>query len=475
MDVTIIGTGYVGLVTGACLAELGHTVSCLDVDEQKIRTLQAGHMPIYEPGLEELVGRERASGRLRFTTRYDETVPHADAVFICVGTPSLPNGQTDTTYLEAAARSIGEHLPEKFCVVVNKSTVPIGSGDWVGMLVRQGLARQSSNARTTTRTAAAAAGAAGDAASVAVTEAPTAPGGELRFEVVSNPEFLREGSAIGDALNPDRIVVGAESPAAIERMRELYDPLLQRCASTGREVPFVVTDRTSAEMVKYAANAFLATKISFVNEIANICEKVGADVQDVARGIGLDNRIGPGFLSAGIGWGGSCFPKDLAALCHTAAEYGYEARILAAAQDVNTAQIHGVVRKLQERLKLVKGKRIALLGIAFKPGTDDVRAAPALTIARKLAEQGAEVRACDPQAVEQARRQQMPAELFTDPYAAAEDADAVILVTEWAEYLDLDWARLRETMRRPLIVDGRNALDRSSLLWHGFDYCGIGR
>jgi UDPglucose 6-dehydrogenase len=463
MRITVVGTGYVGLVTGACLAHLGHQVACMDVDSEKVRALRAGKVPIYEPGLDELVAAESQDGRLRFSDRYEECIPDADAIFICVGTPSLPDGQADMSYVEAAARSIGANLNGGYRVIINKSTVPIGSGDWVGMLVRQGVAQHAGAAVERSWGAEARGGVA------------TGPSSEPAFDIVSNPEFLREGSAIRDALNPDRIVIGAESERAVERMRELYAPLTARTAREGREVPFIVTDRASAEMIKYAANAFLATKISFINEIGAICERVGADVLEVARGIGLDHRIGGAFLSAGIGWGGSCFPKDLASLVHTGREYGHEARLLNAVRQVNAEQRVVVIRKLQERLKLIKGKTIALWGLAFKPGTDDLRDAPAILIAERLVELGAEVRAFDPQAMEAARRLKVKAELCPDPYAAARGADAVVLVTEWPEFTKVDWSRLRDEMRRPLIVDGRNALDRAGLLWHGFDYCGIGR
>jgi UDPglucose 6-dehydrogenase len=293
--------------------------------------------------------------------------------------------------------------------------------------------------------------------------------------VVSNPEFLREGTAIADALNPDRIVIGADAPRAVETMRRLYAPLLERCEAEGHTVPFIVTDRASAEMIKYAANAFLATKISFINEIANLCDRVGADVQQVAQGLGFDHRIGRAFLYAGIGWGGSCFPKDLASLISTAQEYDYGAPLLRATVEVNTFQRRSVIRRLQERLKLIKGKTIAVWGLAFKPGTDDLRDAPSLFLIQRLAELGAQVRAYDPQALEAAGRLNLPAQLCTDPYASAEDADAVLLVTEWPEFASIDWDRLHRQMRRPLVIDGRNALDRTDLLSRGFEYCGIGR
>jgi len=456
MRISVVGTGYVGLVTGACLAHLGHEVVCMDVDQEKIRVLASGGVPIYEPGLEQLMAGEVAAGRLRFTDQYRKAIPEADVVYVCVGTPSLPDGQADMSYVESAAHSLGEHLGAHYTVIINKSTVPIGSGDWVGMLVRQGVAQRTNGGATN-----------GGATN----------GGARKpaFDIVSNPEFLREGSAISDALKPDRIVIGAESPEAIERMRELYEPLLVENRTHGREVPFIVTDRASAEMIKYAANAFLATKISFINEIANICERVGADVREVARGIGLDNRIGSAFLQAGIGWGGSCFPKDLASLIHTAGEYQYEAQLLDAVRTVNAHQRMVVVRKLQERLKLIKGKTIALWGLAFKPGTDDLRDAPALQIAERLAEMGATVRAFDPEAGEAAARRGLRAELAADPYAAAEEADAVVLITEWPEFTTIDWDRLGAVMHRRFIVDGRNALDQAVLERHGFEYCGIGR
>jgi UDPglucose 6-dehydrogenase len=469
MNISIIGAGYVGLVTGACLAHMGHEVTCLDADEAKIRGLQAGRLPIYEPGLDELVTDEAASGRLRFVTEYADAVPSAEAVFICVGTPSLPTGQADTSYVEAAARSVGAHLGPQFCVIINKSTVPIGSGDWVGMLVRQGVAQRRAHAAVP---ALLHSGGAASGTTAVIDAPPVAPAAS--YEVISNPEFLREGSAIADALSPDRIVIGAENERAVEQMRALYGPLLERNAAQGREVPFIVTDRASAEMIKYAANAFLATKISFINEIANICERVGANVKEVSQGIGLDARIGSSFLSAGIGWGGSCFPKDLASLSHTAREYDYHARLLDVVQDVNNAQRMVVIRKLQERLKLIKGKTIALWGLAFKPGTDDLRAAPALVLAEKLSALGATVRAYDPQAMDAARRAGVHAQLCLDPYDAAQDADAVLLITEWPEFQDVNWSRLASVMRRPLVVDGRNVLDRAEILWHGFEYCGIG-
>ncbi|MBM3457374.1 MAG: UDP-glucose/GDP-mannose dehydrogenase family protein [Armatimonadetes bacterium] len=466
MQVTVIGTGYVGLVTSACLAHLGHSVVGLDNDPEKVRSLQAGRAPFFEPDLQPLLESELGKGRLRFTDQYREAIPEAEAVFICVGTPSGPDGRADMKFVQAAARSVGEHLGPHYTVLINKSTVPIGSGDWVGMLVRQGVARRATaGARPQTQAA--------PSGGIAVLTGPEES--EVSFDVVSNPEFLREGTAIQDALNPDRIVVGVDDERAIARMKELYRPLLERNAAEGRAVPFVVMDRASAEMVKYAANAFLATKISFINEVANLCERVGANVEEVAQGIGLDRRIGSAFLRAGIGWGGSCFPKDLASLAHTAREYGCETRLLDAARDVNAAQRWIVVRKLQDQLKRIQGKTLALWGLAFKPGTDDLRDAPALEIGARLLELGAEVRAYDPEAGEAARRRDLGFDICSSALEAARDADAVVLLTEWPEFRETDWVALRDVMRRPLIVDGRNTLDRATLLWHGFEYCGVGR
>ncbi|MBI3910765.1 MAG: UDP-glucose/GDP-mannose dehydrogenase family protein [Armatimonadetes bacterium] len=485
MRITVVGTGYVGLVTSVCLAHIGHEVIGLDVDEAKIACLQAGDLPIYEGGLEPLMREQMRVGRLRFEHDYAQAIPDAEAIFICVGTPALPDGSADTRAVQAAAEAIGAHLGPGYTVIVNKSTVPVGSGDWVGMLVREGAGRA-----TGCRTRSAAGVTAAVAAAARWSEAER-PSSEVapRFAVVANPEFLREGSALRDALHPDRIVIGADDEDAVAVMRHIYARLIEQrfrpvfsdvdppdgVETSSPPVPFVVTDRTSAELIKYAANAFLATKISFVNEIANICERVGADVREVARGIGLDRRIGASFLSAGIGWGGSCFPKDLASLVQIARDYGHECRLLEAARAVNQEQRLVVVRKLQERLKVLKGKTVALWGLAFKPGTDDIRDAPALAIARRLVDLSVRVVAYDPVAGDAFQAQVPEVRIARDPYAAAEEADAVVLVTEWPEFAGIDWRRLRSLMRRPLIVDGRNFLDDAALLWHGFEYCGIGR
>ncbi|HEY9642337.1 MAG TPA: UDP-glucose/GDP-mannose dehydrogenase family protein, partial [Coleofasciculaceae cyanobacterium] len=356
MRVCVIGTGYVGLVTGVCLAHIGHHVICVDNNEAKVQLMQSGQSPIFEPGLSELMQDAIQAGSIEFTTDLEAGVTHGEVLFIAVGTPPLPTGESDTRYVEAVARGIGFNLNGGYKVIVNKSTVPIGSGDWVRMLVLDGVAERQQAVVTSGSTA---------TAEVAVD-----------FDVVSNPEFLREGCAIFDTLNPDRIVLGSNSDRAIGMMRELYAPIVSREFAEDKlmpTVPVVVTDLSSAEMVKYASNAFLATKISFINEIANICDRVGADVTQVARGIGLDSRIGNKFLQAGIGWGGSCFPKDLAALIHTAEDYGYEAQLLKASVSINQRQRMIAVEKLQQVLKILKGKTIGLLGLTFKPDTDDLR------------------------------------------------------------------------------------------------------
>ncbi|HEY9854949.1 MAG TPA: UDP-glucose/GDP-mannose dehydrogenase family protein [Stenomitos sp.] len=456
MRVCVIGTGYVGLVTGACLAEIGHDVIGVDKDPHKIALLQQGQIPIYEPGLEELVGLHGLTGHLQFTTDLPQAVRHSEIVFITVGTPALPSGEPDLSAVEAVARSIGQAL-NGYKVIVNKSTVPVGSGDWVAMLVRDGMG---------------------------AVQLTTAGGGlsagEAPFDVVSNPEFLREGSAIHDTFFPDRIVIGSQSPRAVELMLRLYEPIITRripgrVPADGRQIPFVVTDLTSAELIKYAANAFLAAKISFANEIANLCERVGADMTRVALGMGLDARIGTQFLNAGLGWGGSCFPKDVSALVHIAKEYGYDAQLLRAVQETNVRQRHFALAKLQRQLKVLKGKTVTLLGLAFKPHTDDLRDAPAMTLAMQLLRLGCKVRAYDPVAADAAKAQ-LPALLtFPCPYQAATGADAVVLATEWPEFAALDLPRLRGLVRTPFLLDGRNALLPEAAVAAGFTYSGIGR
>jgi UDPglucose 6-dehydrogenase len=461
MRVCTIGTGYVGLVTGACLAHIGHDVICVDNNPAKVELMKAGNSPIYEPGLSEIMKAAMSTGRLQFTTDLALGVEHGEILFIAVGTPPLPNGSSDTQYVEAVARGIGQHLNGDYKVIVNKSTVPIGSGDWVKMLVLDGVAELN------------------------VLSADQAPADRLlpQFDVVSNPEFLREGSAIYDTLNPDRIVLGSGSQQAIDLMLKLYAPIIDRKyadpdAAQLPSVQVLTTDLGSAEMIKYAANAFLATKISFINEIANICERVGADVTQVSKGIGLDSRIGNKFLNAGIGWGGSCFPKDLAALIHTGADYGYDAQLLKAAVSVNQNQRTLVIQKLQNSLKILKGKTIGLLGLTFKPDTDDLRDAPAIDIISILIELGAKVKAYDPIISPQfsSTHPYLPnVNLVDSPELLATDTDAIVLMTEWLEFQQLDYTQLAQLMRSPLMIDCRNFLSAEQLTTAGFQHIGIGR
>jgi UDPglucose 6-dehydrogenase len=464
MRVCTIGTGYVGLVTGACLAHIGHDVICVDNNPAKVALMQSGTSPIYEPGLSEIMQSAMSAGKLKFTTDLALGVAHGEILFIAVGTPPLPNGSSDTQYVEAVARGIGQHLNGDYKVIVNKSTVPIGSGDWVKMLVMDGVAARN------------------QAPSLVGSGVIDSQSSQLaaQFDVVSNPEFLREGSAIYDTINPDRIVLGSDSQQAIDLMLDLYRPIIDRQIAEDRTLPpvhLLTTDLGSAEMIKYAANAFLATKISFINEIANICERVGADVTQVAMGIGLDSRIGNKFLNAGIGWGGSCFPKDLAALINTGADYGYDAQLLKATVSVNEQQRALVIQKLQNSLKILKGKTIGILGLTFKPDTDDLRDAPALDIIQKLIELGAKVKAYDPivSAAQSSTHSQLPdANLVDSPELLADSSDAIILMTEWSEFQQLDYQQLAKLMRSPIMIDCRNFLSPADLAQAGFQHIGIG-
>ena len=463
MHVCVIGTGYVGLVTGACLAHIGHHVICVDNNEEKVKLMKSGQSPIYEPGLSEIMQAASLTGNLEFTSDLAAGVAHGEVLFIAVGTPALPNGESDTRYVEAVARGIGTHLNGDYKVIVNKSTVPIGSGDWVRMIVLDGVAERQ-------MTLVGAGGFSGEEMT-----APTAPD----FEVVSNPEFLREGSAVYDTFNPDRIVLGSPSKRAIDVMKELYAPIVERKVAEDKSlppVPVLVTDVSSAEMVKYAANAFLATKISFINEVANICDRVGADITQVAKGIGLDSRIGNKFLQAGIGWGGSCFPKDVSALIHTADDYGYEAQILKAAVSVNQRQRLIAVEKLQQELKILKGKTVGLLGLTFKPDTDDLRDAPALNLIEQLNRLGAKVKAYDPIISQTGMRHGLSGVIVeTDPERLADSCDALVLVTDWEQFRKLDYVKMAKLMTNPVMIDGRNFLDREVLESAGFRFLGIGR
>ncbi len=457
MRVCVIGTGYVGLVTGACLAHIGHHVICIDNNEEKVRLMQQGQSPIYEPGLPEIIQSAIQNQTIEFSTDIAAGVAHGEVLFIAVGTPALPTGESDTRYVEAVARSIGSHLTEGYKVIVNKSTVPIGSGDWVRMLVLDGIAEQK----------------------LIAVGGGSSTGATAQFDVVSNPEFLREGSAVYDTFNPDRIVLGSTSSKAIEMMEKLYAPIVQREFAehkTAEPVPVVKTDLSSAEMVKYASNAFLATKISFINEVANICDRVGANVVEVAKGIGLDSRIGTKFLNAGIGWGGSCFPKDVSALIHTASDYGYNAVLMKAAVEVNQQQRVVIIEKLQSTLKVLKGKTIGLLGLTFKPDTDDMRDAPALVLVEQLTRLGARVKAYDP-LVSQAGIGQGLSNVIVEMDAGhlADGCDALILVTEWAQFQNLNYSAMAERMATPVLIDARNFLDKDQVEKAGFHYVGVGR
>jgi UDPglucose 6-dehydrogenase len=460
MRVCVIGTGYVGLVTGVCLAHIGHNVICVDNNEEKVKLMQSGQSPIFEPGLSELMQVAIQNGRIEFTTNLGAGVDHGEILFIAVGTPPLPTGESDTRYVEAVARGIGEHLKGgSYKVIVNKSTVPIGSGDWVRMIVLDGVAERQK--------------------ALVPAGGGEAPELDAEFDVVSNPEFLREGSAVYDTFNPDRIVLGSNGQRAIAMMKELYAPIVAREFAEDKSlptVPVVVTDLSSAEMVKYASNAFLATKISFINEVANICDRVGADVTQVAKGIGLDSRIGSKFLQAGIGWGGSCFPKDVAALIHTADDYGYEAQLLKSAVSVNQRQRLIAIEKLQQVLKILKGKTVGLLGLTFKPDTDDMRDAPALDLIEHLNRLGTKIKAFDPLVSQTGLRHGLSNVIVeTDPERLADGCDALVLVTDWKQFATLDYAKMSKLMTNPVIIDGRNFLDQEALEKAGFRYVGVGR
>ncbi|MGN6374246.1 MAG: UDP-glucose dehydrogenase family protein [Sphingomonas sp.] len=433
MRITMIGSGYVGLVSGACFSDFGHDVVCVDKDAGKIEALQAGRMPIYEPGLEQLVASNVAAGRLSFTTDLKAGVAGADAVFIAVGTPSRRgDGHADLSYVFAAAREIAEAITGPV-VVVDKSTVPVGTGDKVEAILKE-----------------------------------LRP--EIDTAVVSNPEFLREGAAIGDFKRPDRIVIGAEDERARQVMREVYRPLYLN------ESPILFTSRRTAELTKYAANAFLATKITFINEIADLCEAVGANVQDVARGIGLDNRIGPKFLHAGPGYGGSCFPKDTLALLKTAEDYETPVHIVEAVVKVNDSRKRAMGRKVIKALgDEPAGKTVALLGLTFKPNTDDMRDAPSLAIVQSLHDAGIKVRAFDPEGMAAAKSMMPDVAFCKDAYEAATGADAVAIVTEWNVFRALDLKRLGEVMAQPVLVDLRNIYAPAEMAKSGFAYHSIGR
>ena len=433
MQVAMIGTGYVGLVSGACFADFGHHVTCVDKDANKIKALADGQVPIFEPGLTELVRSNASEGRLSFGTDLAQAVRGADAVFIAVGTPSRRgDGHADLSYVHAAAREIAAAL-DGFTVVITKSTVPVGTGDEVERILRE-----------------------------------VRP--DADFAVASNPEFLREGAAIRDFKHPDRIVVGSEDTRAREVITELYRPLYLNAA------PMLYTDRRTAELIKYASNAFLATKITFINEIADLCEKVGADVQEVARGMGLDNRIGAKFLHAGPGYGGSCFPKDTVALIKTGQDHEAPLRLVETVAAVNDQRKRAMARKVAAALGgNMRGKTVAVLGLTFKPNTDDMREAPSITLITALQDMGAKIRAYDPAGTEQAKTVLSGVAYCPNPYSCAEGADALVIVTEWEQFRALDLPRLKRVMARPVVIDLRNIYRPDDMTKHGFVYVSIGR
>ncbi len=427
--ISVIGVGYVGLVTAACFSDLGNKVSALDIDESKIESLKRGEIPIYEPGLAELVRRNVEAERLTFTTSYKESLDDAEFVFICVGTPSGVDGEADLKYVAAAARSIAENI-KKPIIVVNKSTVPVGTGDWVADIVSKYLPEP------------------------------------IAFSVVSCPEFLREGYAIADFMNPHRTVLGSTDQEAADKVAQLHLPL---------RAPIVITDLRTAEMIKYASNAFLATKISFINEIANICEALGADVKEVAAGMGFDDRIGPRFLRAGLGYGGSCFPKDVKALTFMAEEMSVEPRILKAVTSTNQDRRARLVEKLKELVGSLEGKTIGVLGLAFKENTDDMRESPSIDVANALLAEGATVRAFDPVAMEVARPILPNVIMAKNAYDLAEGCDALVVATEWNEFKQLDLEKIKGSLKEPILVDGRNIYDPELMHALGYVYRGMGR
>jgi UDPglucose 6-dehydrogenase len=432
MHIVVIGTGYVGLVTGACFAEFGISVTCVDKDLAKIETLEAGKMPIYEPGLDTLVAKNVREGRLRFSTDIGDSIDKALVVFVAVGTPPSGDGSADMSQIEEVAREIARAI-NGYKVVVTKSTVPVGAAAYIRKIIE---------------------------------ENKNAP---CRFSVAANPEFLREGAAINDFMRPDRVVIGCTDEEAIAILKDLYRPLYLI------ETPFVITTPESAEMIKYASNAFLATKVSFINEIANLCDLLGADVRDVAKGMGMDKRIGSKFLHPGPGFGGSCFPKDAKALGALGRSAGYELQIVEAALRVNDLQKESVMNRIRRVLPEPAGKTVALLGLAFKPETDDMRDAPSLRIVADLQAAGADVRAYDPSAMESAKKLLSDVAYCDDEYDAARGSDALIVVTEWNQFRSLDFARLKKLMREPVIVDLRNIYEPEAARGAGFKYTSVGR
>lgn len=447
MKVCVIGTGYVGLVSGVCFAEIGNKVFCVDKDKGKIELLKAGKVPIFEEGLVELIKKNMESGNLIFHSDTGSGIKESDIIFICVGTPPLPSGKPDLSAIDEVAKLIGRNL-NSYKIILNKSTVPIGTAKRIKKIIKE---NQNDDNK------------------------------KYDFDIVSNPEFLKEGEAVKDAFFPERIVIGSESKKAIEIMKKLYEPIINQdfgyaVNSTYKKdkIPVLITDSTSAELIKYASNAFLATKISFVNEIANICERVDANILDVTYGMGLDSRIGSRFMKAGIGWGGSCFPKDVRALSYTAEEYGSPASILNAVIQVNNHQRFKVIQKAMDMLGIIDDKIIGVLGLSFKPNTNDTREAPSVTIINKFLELGAEVRVYDPVVKEYPENMDKGAIMAASPYRAVKGANLMVLVTEWSQFYDLDFKKVKNLMANCNIIDGRNILDRQKLQKMGFKYAGIG-
>lgn len=432
MQIAVIGTGYVGLVTGACFAEFGVDVTCVDVNEEKIEKLNNGIIPIYEPGLDQIVEKNTNAGRLRFTTDLSDAVRQASVVFLAVGTPPKEDGSPDMAFYQQAAKDVASSL-SGYTVLVTKSTVPVGTGEWLRDFVERNKLDGT------------------------------------EFGVASNPEFLREGAAIQDFMRPDRVVIGSNDERAIEIMKELYRPLYLI------ETPIVITSLEAAELIKYAANAFLATKITFINEIANLCDAIGCDVHDVARGMGMDNRIGRKFLHPGPGYGGSCFPKDTRALTTVADQFGVETRIVDAVIEANDRQRDAMIPKIEGLVGDLSGKRIGVLGLSFKPETDDMRESPAIDIINKLIERGASVKAFDPVAMDESRHFISGIEYAEDEYDAIENADALVIITEWNQFRALDMERVKSLLKTPRIADLRNVYEPADMRELGFEYVGVGR
>lgn len=453
MNITVIGTGYVGLVTGACFAEFGLKVACVDKDKRKIAQLAQGKIPIYEPGLEEIVRRNMKTGFLRFSTDIDEAIQNSLAIFIAVGTPSRADGSADLSYVDEVAIAIARNLTG-YKVIVTKSTVPVGTGDRIRSKIEAELSRLQRGA---------------------VAEGGGADVGKARrrdkhFDIVSNPEFLREGSAVEDFLHPDRIIIGADSEQAIAIMKDLYSPLY-----LGGKTRFVITDVRTSELIKYATNAFLATKITFINEIANLCDRVGSDVLTIAQALGMDGRISPKFLNPGPGYGGSCFPKDTRALCKIAEEAGYHFAVLEAVVKANERQRALMVEKIRNAMGGVRGKIVGILGLSFKPNTDDIRESPAIAIARELKRAGARIRACDPAAGPAAKQALPGVTICNDVESTVRGADALVIVTEWNQFRNLDLVKMRKLLRTPLLIDLRNIYQPDRVREAGLRYVGVGQ